>query len=99
MRYWAKVYRVEMEVLVAVCDEELLGQVFEEGEVVLDVREEFYGGERLTESEVLEVLREATIANLTGREAVRVGIRAGVIDRKNVLEVQGVPHAQMVRMW
>ncbi|NOZ82814.1 MAG: DUF424 family protein [Euryarchaeota archaeon] len=98
MRYWTKVYRVEMEVLVAVCDEELLGQVFEEGELVLDVREEFYGGERLTESEVLQVLREATIANLTGRGAVRMGIKAGVIDRRNVLKVQGIPHAQMVRM-
>ncbi len=98
MRYWTKVYRVEMDVLVAVCDEELLGQVFEEGEVVLDVRREFYGGERLSEREVLQVLREATIINLTGEGAVRMGIKSGLIDRRRVLRVQGIPHAQMVTL-
>jgi len=98
MRFYAKVYRVQNEVLVAVCDEDVYGKVFEEGEVVLDIRKEFYGDEVFTEEQVVVFLKEATIANLAGEGAVSIAIREGIIDAENVLRVCGIPHAQMVRM-
>jgi len=94
MKFCMKVYHVEKEVMVAVCDESILGEVFEEGEKRLDISREFYGTESYTRGDVARELRGATIANLSGREAVAIGVEEDIIEEENVLEVEGVPHAQ-----
>lgn len=98
MRFHAKVYRVQSEVLVAACDEAVYGRSYIEGELVLKADEKFFGGSIVEEKELQGMLMEATIANLIGEEAVAFGVRLGLIDPENVITVQGVPHAQMVRM-
>jgi hypothetical protein len=86
------------EMLVAACDEGLLGKKFEEGDLRLDVSERFYGGEKVDARMLVEVLALATIGNLVGKEAVDAAMEAGLVDPECVLRVQGVPHAQIVRM-
>ncbi len=93
-----KTYSTEQGVMAAVADEELLGTVHEEDDVRLDVSEDFYGGEAVHAGAVAETLAEAAIANLVGQRAVEAGVASGEIDPSMVLDVDGVPHAQMVRM-
>lgn len=93
-----RVYRVRGEVLVAVCDAELVGKVFREGELKIEVKESFYGTEEVGEEEVKRALRNATIANITGSRAVELAARIGIIDKTRVLKIGGCPHAQMVVM-
>ncbi|MHC1579542.1 MAG: DUF424 domain-containing protein [Candidatus Alkanophagales archaeon] len=96
--FYMKVYRVGFEVLVAVCDKELVGRRFSDGFLKLEVSEEFYKGEVVGEDEVLRSLRRATIANIVGERAVRVAVENGIIDAESIIFVEGVPHAQMVRI-
>lgn len=91
-------YSTEQGLMAAVADEHLLGSVYEEDGVRLDVSEEFYGGEVVDEATVAETLAEASIANLVGERAVEAGVDSGEIDADLVLRVEGVPHAQMVRV-
>ncbi|WP_457752779.1 DUF424 domain-containing protein [Thermococcus sp.] len=98
MKIYVKVYRVQGEVLLAACDEELMGKTFREGELKLEIKERFYKGE-LRDVEALEkLLEEATIANLVGERCVGKAIELGYIDKDRVLYIQGVPHAQMAKM-
>ncbi|MEM2866148.1 MAG: DUF424 family protein [Candidatus Hadarchaeales archaeon] len=92
-----RIRRVGEEVLVTVCDAELLGKEFKEGEIRLKVSEEFYRGREATVSECLQAMREATIGNLVG-SIVEDAVKEGLIDPGCVLRVQGVAHAQFVRM-
>lgn len=96
---YVKVYRVQGEVLLAACDEELLGKTFREGEIKLEVKERFYKGELVGEEKLESLLEEATIANLTGERCVSKAVELGYVDPERVLRVQGVPHAQMARMF
>ncbi len=93
-----KVYRVRGEVLVAVCDSELVGKVFKEGELKIEVKEDFYGSEDFDEEEVKKMLRRATIANITGQRAVDLALKMGLIDKDRILYIANCPHAQMVLM-
>lgn len=95
---YVKVYRVQGEVLLAACDEELLGKTFREGELKLEVKERFYGGEKVNEEELGALLDEATIANLTGERCVSKAVELGYIDPERILYIDGVPHAQLARM-
>jgi hypothetical protein len=83
--------------MVIVCDEELLGKKFTHGELKLEVKESFYGGQKASVEECLAALRSATIGNLVG-SIVKHAVEAGIIERGNVLYFQEVPHAQLVRL-
>jgi uncharacterized protein len=85
--------------LVAVCDDDVLGETFESDELSLTVTEEFYGGESVEEGAVVESLARATVANIVGARAVELAIDEGFIDEANVLEVGETRHAQLLRMY
>lgn len=69
MKFRMKIYRVRGEVLVAVCDEDIVGKTFREKDLKIEVKEEFYGKESYDEEEVKRALRQATIANITGKNS------------------------------
>lgn len=91
-----KIYNLKGETLVAVCDSELVGKVFIEGNLKIEVKESFYGTEEFEEKEVVNALKKATIANITGEKAVKLAIKIGIVDKERVLTISGCPHAQMV---
>ena len=93
-----KKYELGSDIMVAVCDTELIGKSFENNELVLKVTESFYKGEEATENEVVRSLKHATIANLVGERAVKCALDNGFIEENGVIFVAGVPHAQIVKM-
>lgn len=92
-----KTVETQGEKLVIVCDKELLGKIFKEGKLKIEVKKSFYDGREASVAECIEALRGATIANLLG-SIVKNAISAGIIDKNNVIEIQGVLHAQLVRL-
>ena len=90
--------QTEKGLLVSVCDGDLIGRTFEEGEVSLTVSEEFYGGETLTDEETVESLSRASVANLVGVRAVELAVEAGYVEEANVLDVGDTRHAQFMRL-
>ena len=84
--------------LVAVCDEDCLGETYERGEVSLTVTEEFYGGSEADAEDVVDSLTRASVANLVGERCVTVAIEAGIVDEERVLDLDGALHAQLLWM-
>lgn len=86
--------------VLAVCDKELLGKRFEEKSLQLDLTTRFYQGTEINENDILILFKSANIINLVGEESVNVGIRAGLVmaNKKSVLTIKKIPHAQVVRM-
>lgn len=93
-----KVHRTGNEVLVAVCDCDLMGKKFVEGHLHVEILPDFFGEEKATAQDVEKALARATIANLVGEQAVSHAIKLGYVARENVLIIKGVPCAQMVLM-
>lgn len=84
--------------LVSVCDRDVLGKSFEDGEVSLTVTKEFYDGERCDEERVVATLERAAVANLVGERTVSLAIEAGFVEETNVLEVGSTVHAQVLNL-
>jgi len=85
-------------VLLATCDAELLGRVLRDGKIVFEIREQFYKGPKMTAEEVIELMEQSTIVNMVGHKIVRKAIERGLVHPDAVLEISGVPHAQIVKM-
>jgi len=80
--------------VVAVCDRELLGKHFGG----FRVSKEFYGEKLVDEEDVIKLMARATVLNVVGEKAIEVAKKAGFISNANVVKVNGIPHAQFVRV-
>ena len=86
--------------VVAVCDSELVGKKFEEGNKTLDVRENFYSGEgsqNIEEKELIEMMedlsREDATFSIIGEKSVSCALKAGIIRREGIKKVSGISFA------
>jgi len=81
--------------IVAICDSDLLGKKFEEGNFQLDIKEAFYGGEEVEEEEAIEIISkmaaEDATFNIVGEKAIQTAIKSGLIDKKSVKKIQNIP--------
>jgi hypothetical protein len=93
-----RIYKQGTEILIGACDEKLIGKKFSEGKFQIEVRKDFYDGERINAEKLKRYLENATIANLVGEETVRCAIEIGLVDPSCVIKIKGVPHAQIVKM-
>jgi len=82
--------------LVSVCDADLLGEEFENGEVSLTVDAAFYDGDPADEEAVVASLARCSVANIVGTRAVGLAIDHGFVDEANVLDFDGARHAQLL---
>ncbi len=95
---YMKKYDTEQQIMVAVCDRNIIGKKFKEGELILKLEENFYKGDEVSDQEVKEALLSATIANIAGEKAVACAVACGCIDPETVIFIESIPHAQMVRI-
>jgi uncharacterized protein len=97
--YWAKIYVVKHEVVLAMCDKELIGKKLKGKYADVKVERSFYG-ERIIDDDVMveKLLKHCGIGNLMGRRIVAFAIKKGFITKENVISIGGVPHAQFVKM-
>lgn len=94
-----KMTHVRGEVIVAVCDEEILGRKLKDTskKLVFDVSKLFYEGEKMDLQESVTRLSSATIANLVGSKIVQAAIDVGHVKESAVTLIDGVPHAQVIK--
>jgi uncharacterized protein len=90
--------KIGQNVMLAVCDCELLGKTLKEGKIVFRIKEEFYKGRRATVDEAVELIGNSTIVNLVGKCCVEKAIAEGYVHPEAVIEIEGIPHAQIVKL-
>ena len=84
--------------LIAACDLNLLGKTLQFGEIKFEIKQAFYGGSVLSLEEAADLMRNGTCVNMIGPAIVKKAIEEGLIHPKAILDISGIPHAQIVRM-
>ena len=91
----AKVHKTGGQVLVACCDAEILGRTLKSGELEIRISESFYGGQKVDEKSLMDLMKEATTVNLMGDKVVSLALSEGIIDESGIMDVCGIKHAQL----
>ncbi len=91
-----KVIRTPEVTLINICDEELLGREFREGDIVLRITQSFYGGEKTKNIEGL--LREGDIISLVGERAISTAVALGYVKWNAVKRVDGIPFVNIYKL-
>ena len=83
------------EKIAAIADSDLVGRTIK-GMIDIEITAEFYGNGSMGADEVLLLIRGSTIKNAIGRMSVKLLVDRGLADPEAVLEIGGIPHAQVV---
>ncbi len=98
MDVYVNLKRAGRNVLLAVCDCELLGKTLQEGKIVFKIKEEFYNGRKATVDEAMGMIDNSTIVNLVGKVCVEKAIAHGYVHPEAVIKIEGVPHAHIMKL-
>jgi len=86
------------DMVVAVCDEEILGKTLEGGRVPFKVSEGFYKGTLGDVDEAIAAMKQATICNLVGKKIVEAAVECKMVHERAIIYFGDVPHAQIVKL-
>ncbi|KXS45016.1 DUF424 family protein [Methanolobus zinderi] len=95
---YLKIHRSGDNVIVALCDRELIGKTLKEGDISITISEDFYKGDLVSEDRVRDTLAGAGNINIFGERSVSCAIECGVVDKDCVRFIDGVAHAQVFRI-
>jgi hypothetical protein len=84
--------------LLSVCDMEVLGKQLKQGQTRFHISEKFYKGPLVSVDEAIDLIEQSTIVNIVGSRMVRKAIEKGLVHPDAVIEIDGVLHAQIIRM-
>jgi hypothetical protein len=99
---YLKLHNTESGNMLAMCDSALIEMVLSEGDIEINLKDysEFYTGQLLSKEKALEFIQKEEIisANIVGVEAVKVGLKRGIIEKENIKKVNKIPYACAVRI-
>ena len=95
---YVKIQKMGKQTLLAACDIELVGKTLREGNIVFKVREEFYKGTKVSIDEAIGLMEDCSIVNIVGQCIVGKATEKGFVHPDAVLEISGVPHAQIMKL-
>jgi hypothetical protein len=98
MEVYVKLKQVGTNVVLAICDVELLGKTLREGKIVFKVKDEFYNGGKASVEEAVSMINNSTIVNMVGKCCVEKAIAKGYVHPDAVIHIEGVPHAQIIKL-
>lgn len=96
--FWCKVFSTKYEIVVAICDEDLIDKEIGTKELKVKVSKNFYGERLIDERMALRLMQKATICNLMGKNIVEFAEKNKFIIKENVIFINGIPHAQFVKI-
>ena len=95
---YVRLHQAADDIILAACDEEVLGKTFTGDGVKITVSERFYNGELVSEETFIQLMSSVTIMNLVGERAIALAMEQGHVSEDGILDIGGVKHAQVVKL-
>ena len=93
MKVYIKIHIRDDCETIACCDEELLNQVFREGNLKIEISSQFFGGELVKLEDAIEILKHASFFNIVGEKIIGQAINCQLLPKEGVRFINGVPMA------
>jgi|SRR5271157_311232 len=94
---YLRIHQTQAGKVVAVCDEDLVGKVLDDGKAYMDLDRyrSFYVGKKADSDTVKKALHGFVSANLVGKDSVGSAIGAGVAAKRDIMYINETPYIQI----
>ena len=93
MKVYLKIHLKDEIETIACCDEKLLNQVFKEGNLRIEISNQFFGGKLINLEDAIEILKEASYFNIVGENITSKAIDYKILPKEGIRSINGVPMA------
>jgi uncharacterized protein len=99
---YIKIHHTDNGNMIGMCDSTLIDKVLSEGDIEINIRDysDFYKGELVDKQKAVSMLdpRMLYSANIVGKEAVDVAVKAEILHKDGVKMVNKVPYANAFKI-
>ncbi len=98
MQFSIKTTDYQKNLMLNICDAELLGKNIVENELNMNISESYYGEKLVEHEEARTLLKNASIINMVGKETISLSLELGVGSENGVKRIGGVPFLIVFKM-
>jgi len=91
MPYSVRISDYQKNTMLNMCDAELVGKEVVDGELKIQISENYYGKQIVEKDEALSMLKSASILNLVGKETISLAIDLGIGSKDGVKIISDIP--------
>ncbi len=98
MQFSVKVTDYQKNLMLNICDLDLLGKNIIQEELNMNISKSYYGEKIIEYNEAENLLKRASIINMVGKETISLSLKLGVGSEKGVKKIAGVPFLIVFKM-
>ena len=98
MQFSVRTTDYEKNLMLNICDLDLLGKTIVENELNMKISKSYYGDKIIEYEEARNLIKNASIINMVGKETVALSLQIGVGSEKSVKIIDGVPFLIVFKM-
>ncbi|MBA4437105.1 MAG: DUF424 domain-containing protein [Nitrosopumilaceae archaeon] len=91
MEFSVRVTDYQKNVMLNMCDAELIGKDVIDGELKIHISENYYGHDKVDKNEAVSLLKSASILNLVGKETISLATGLGIGSESGVKVISEIP--------
>lgn len=91
MQFSVRVTEYQKNMMLNICDAELLGKKITQDELNIHISESYYGQRFVEKDEAINLLKQSSIINMVGKETISLSIDLGVGSENGVKTISGIP--------
>ena len=91
MEFSVRVTDYQKNVMLNMCDAELIGKDVIDGELKIHISENYYGNDKVDKNEAASLLKSASILNLVGKETISLATDLGIGSESGVKVISEIP--------
>jgi len=98
MPFAVKLQNYQQNKMLNICDADLLGKNIVEGELTMNISENYYGEKFVEKEEAEDLLKSSSIINMVGENTVSLSIDLGIGNENGIKTISGVPFLIVFKM-
>ena len=98
MQFSARITDYQNNMMLNICDVDLLGKNIVEGELNMNISKSYYGEKLIEKEEAEQLLKQSTIINMVGENTVSLSIELGIGSENGIKKISNVPFLIVFKM-
>ena len=98
MQFSVRVTDYQNNMMLNICDVDLLGKNIVEGELNMNISESYYGEKLIEKEEAKKLLKQSSIINMVGDKAISLSIELGIGSENGIKKISNVPFLIVFKM-
>ena len=98
MQFSARVTDYQNNMMLNICDVDLLGKNIVDGELSMNISKSYYGEKLIEKDEAAKLLKQSAIINMVGKNTISLAIELGIGSENGIKTISNVPFLIVFKM-